>query len=65
MHMPQQDRGTRPRQNRIHDVGTDDDPHMDEVRVTASPEPRRDWDGISPEPSRGSCQSPTVTNPYD
>ena len=32
---PQQDRGTRPRQNRIHEVGTDDDPHMDEVRVAA------------------------------
>ena len=33
--MPQQDRGTRPKQNRIHEVGTDDDPHMDEVRVAA------------------------------
>ena len=32
---PQQDRGTRPRQNRIHEVLTDDDPHMDEVRVAA------------------------------
>ena len=34
-HMPQQDRGTRPRRNRIHEVGTDDDPHMDEVWVAA------------------------------
>ena len=33
--VPQQDRGARPRQNRLHEVGTDDDPHMDEERVAA------------------------------
>ena len=34
-HTPQHNRGTRPQQKQIHDVGTDDDPHYDEVRVTA------------------------------
>ena len=32
---PQHNRGSRPQQKQIHDVGTDDDPHYDEVRVTA------------------------------
>ena len=52
---PQQNGGPRPRQNRIHDVGTDADTHCDEVRVCNSPERSRDWDCISPERSRGRC----------
>ena len=32
-HQPQQNGGPRPRQNKIHDVGTDADTHCDEVRV--------------------------------
>ena len=34
-HTPQHNRGSRPQQKQIHDVGTDNNPHYDEVRVTA------------------------------